>query len=76
MRTLNDLLFICALNIVLLIDIKCLSQQDGETFKLFVPHRHVNEFEEASLIQSVNGGDWEPCDPLDETPTSIDVNKN
>ncbi|XP_060552893.1 uncharacterized protein LOC132714135 [Ruditapes philippinarum] len=46
--------------------------KEGESFKLFVPHRHVYEFEEASLIQSVNGGDWEPCDPIDETPSSFD----
>ncbi|XP_045157638.2 uncharacterized protein LOC123523933 [Mercenaria mercenaria] len=46
--------------------------KEGESFKLFLPHRTIHEFEEASLIQSVNGEDWEPCDPLDETPSSID----
>ncbi|KAL4236017.1 hypothetical protein ACF0H5_004404 [Mactra antiquata] len=48
-----------------------LKLEEDETFSVFVPHRQIQDFEEASLIQSVDGGDWEPCDLLDERPTSI-----
>ncbi|XP_052257025.1 uncharacterized protein LOC127862094 isoform X2 [Dreissena polymorpha] len=46
--------------------------QGDETLAVFVPHRPVGEFEEVILVQSVEGGDWEPCDTYQGAPSSLD----